>query len=138
MYITSFSVTQKGDAVGHVASLVVTWTFGDQACNVVAVAVAPAGAPPSAAAVSNSQIKNNSPTSATVAGPAGTVLQVSVFPRLIDARNTLLDQMPDRDGQQQPFETFGLSRTIVTRDTTGVVDAPVDHQRAGVSRDTAR
>src|SRR6266851_3811870 len=103
MYITSLTVSQVGQASGHVATLLVRWVYGNQAVDVMQIFEGGVSQPAP------------SLTKQLVHAPAGAQLSVGCFPRLTKA-GTFLDQMPDESGQEKDFQSFALSQIIVTVD----------------------
>ncbi len=121
MYITSLTVSQVGQASGHVATLLVRWVYGNQAVDVMQISVGGVSQP--APSVTNVPVTNKSPTKQLVHAPAGAQLSVGCFPRLTKA-GTFLDQMPDESGQEKDFQSFALSQIIVTVDQSSPAPPP--------------
>jgi hypothetical protein len=112
MYLTSLNAKQTGEANGLTCPVLIEWSFGDLLPNVVEIYAD--GAP-----IDQLKVKSSKdPTSITVSLPAGTVIKVSVCPRLVKD-DTLLDQMPNAQGVNQYWESFCLFQNITTKAKPG-------------------
>jgi hypothetical protein len=112
MYLTSLNIKQTGEANGSTCPVLIEWSFGDRLPDVVEIYAGDTR-------IEQLNVKSaKDPTSITVSLQAGTVVRVSLCPRLAE-NNTLRDQMPDAQGNNQYWESFCLVQTITTKGKPG-------------------
>ena len=112
MYLTSLNIKQTGEANGLTCPVLIEWSFGDLLPNIVEIYAGDAR-------IEQLKVKSSKdPTSITVSLRAGTVVRVSLCPRLAE-NDTLQDQMPDAQGNNQYWESFCLIQTITTKGKPG-------------------
>ena len=112
MYLTSLNVKQVGEASGIVCSALVEWSYGNRLPSVVEIYA-------DDTRIEQLTVRNSTdPISTTVSLRAGSSVRVSVCPRFVE-NNTLQDQMPNAQENNQYWESFCLIQSITTRGKPG-------------------
>jgi hypothetical protein len=112
MYLTSLNIKQVGEASGLTCPVLVEWSYGDRLPDVVEIYA-------DDARKVQFDVKNSQQqTSTTVSLAAGTVVRVSVCPRLVE-NGVLQAQMPNAQGNHQYWESFCLVQSITTKAKPG-------------------
>lgn len=117
MYLTSLNVKQVGEASGLTCPVLVEWSYGDRLPSVVEIYA-------DDTRIEQLTVRNSKdPISTTVSLRAGSFVRVSVCPRFVE-NNTLQDQMPNSQGNNQYWESFCLIQSITTKGKPGTGEVP--------------
>lgn len=115
MYLISLKAKQVKQAIGLICDVEVSWEYGNQLPDLIEIYEN------YTRIVQIKVDKVSPPTATTVSLTAGTVLRVSVCPRLL-IRETVEDKMPNSDGELQYWDTFCLVTQITTKAAPGTGD----------------